>query len=108
MNPERRRALYGFVAWIATHISYVLFLLWAYIPEETLHHFGVTYYPSKHWALALPSFALVTFTAIPLFYWTYTMMELPPLESLSTIVDEYSKEPNEHDLSGALTGPNPL
>ena len=101
LNPERQRALYGFVAWIATHICYALFVLWAYIPEERLRQIGVTYYPAKYWALALPCYVLVTLSAIQVLYWTYNMMHLPPLESMSTIVDEYSKQPNERDLGGA-------
>ena len=34
-------ALYGFVAWIGTHIAFVLFVLWAYLPERVLHRLGV-------------------------------------------------------------------
>ena len=33
----------------------MLFLAWALTPEAVLHSFGVTYYPAKWWALALPS-----------------------------------------------------
>lgn len=32
----------------------VLYLIWAYVPAQTLESFGVTYYPSKYWATALP------------------------------------------------------
>lgn len=35
----------------------MLFLAWAYSPEEALHSVGITYYPSKWWALALPAWA---------------------------------------------------
>ena len=56
-------ALYGFVAWIGTHICYAMFLLWAYVPEHVLQELGVTYYPNKYWAVALPSHALVTLAA---------------------------------------------
>jgi phosphatidylinositol glycan class P protein len=88
---------YGFVAWIATHVCLVLFLLWAFIPERVLHDYGVTYYPSKHWALALPSHAVVSVVAAYVLYWAYNMMRLPPLEDLSTIVDEFSKLPDERE-----------
>lgn len=93
-------ALYGFVAWIATHVCYVLFLLWAYLPDRVLNNLGVTYYPDKHWALALPCHALVSFVSALTFYLTYNMMHVPPLDSLSTIVDEYYKLPEERDLGG--------
>lgn len=32
----------------------VLFLAWAFVPTHTLHAYGITYYPSKHWPTALP------------------------------------------------------
>ena len=41
----------------------VLFLLWAYLPESVLHAHGITYYPSKYWAVALPAWACVTVVA---------------------------------------------
>ena len=88
-------ALYGFVAWIATQIAFALFLLWAYLPESTLHRLGITYYPAKHWALTLPSHLLVSLVMGLVFYWTFNMMRLPPLEDLSTIVDEFSRVPDE-------------
>jgi phosphatidylinositol glycan class P protein len=37
----------------------VLFLLWACVPEAALHTLGVTWYPSRWWALALPSWLCV-------------------------------------------------
>ena len=38
---------------IGTHLCYAVFLLWAYLPEHVLHDLGVTYYPSKYWAVAV-------------------------------------------------------
>ncbi len=32
-----------------------LFILWAFVPTNSLHAYGITYYPSKHWATALPA-----------------------------------------------------
>ena len=96
-------ALYGFVAWIATHVCYGLFILWAYIPESTLHELGITWYPNKYWAAALPCFVLVSLFATVVFYYTYSMMTLPPLEDLSNLIDEHSNFPTEADL--ACTSP---
>ena len=39
--------VYGFVLWMTTFVIYVVFILWAYLPEEVLVSMGVTYYPSK-------------------------------------------------------------
>ena len=84
-------ALYGFVAWIGTHICYAMFILWAYLPERALQELGVTYYPNKYWAVALPCHALVSVFAIFVFHWFYHAMRVPPLESFSNLVDEYTQ-----------------
>ena len=46
----------------------VLFMLWAYTPEAVLEAHGVTYYPSKYWAVALPAWACVSVVFV---YWLY-------------------------------------
>jgi phosphatidylinositol glycan class P protein len=38
---------YGFVLWMTTFVIYIVFALWAYLPEHMLIGLGVTYYPSK-------------------------------------------------------------
>lgn len=43
--------VYGFVGWVTTSVGFVLYLLWAFMPEAYLHAAGITYYPDKHWAL---------------------------------------------------------
>ena len=73
-------ALYGFVAWIGTHIAFVLFVLWAYLPERVLHRLGVLYYPSQYWALALPCHLMVSVAALYAAYWIYNLSRLPPLD----------------------------
>lgn len=71
-----QREVYGFVGWVSFSVAYgacaespngnreltappVLFLAWAYSPPQLLHSLGVTYYPSKWWALALPAWCCV-------------------------------------------------
>ena len=45
-----------------------LFLLWSIIPDETLHNLGIYYYPSKEWALSIPSLFCITFLSILIMY----------------------------------------
>ena len=98
-------ALYGFVAWIAVHVCFTIFLLWAYTPDRLLVSLGVTYFPDKHWALALPCWTLVSLLTAVVLYATYNAMRRPGLESLSNIVDEYTRIPDERDLGGARPSP---
>ena len=96
--PDRKH-IYGFVAWIAIHILYSLFLLWSYLPVQIMHDLGVTYHPDKHWALALPCFVLVSLFTTLVFYASYTLIQLPPLESMNTIIDEHARMPQDRDLN---------
>ncbi|DBB10162.1 TPA: hypothetical protein ACH3X3_001741 [Trebouxia sp. C0006] len=77
--------VYGFTAWITTGVAYGAFLCWAYIPERCLQALGISYYPDKYWALAVPSWICVAVVAA---YWAYESWNeslVPPLESLSNI-----------------------
>lgn len=41
----------------------VLYLIWAYTPDHWLAAVGITYYPSKRWAVTLPAWACVSILA---------------------------------------------
>lgn len=84
--------VYGFVGSITTVIATVIYLMWAYIPESWLHSLGITYYPSKYWALAVPAFAMVTVVLGMVFYLGLNFMITPPPTSYYTMFDEYSRE----------------
>jgi phosphatidylinositol N-acetylglucosaminyltransferase subunit P len=60
--------VYGFAGWIASAVAFVAFLLWAVLPESALHAMGITYYPSKHWALAIPLWLVILVLYV---YWAY-------------------------------------
>lgn len=46
----------------------VLYLLWAFTPAPILEAHAITYYPSKYWAVALPTWFCVTIVFV---YWVY-------------------------------------
>ncbi|KAJ3681758.1 hypothetical protein LUZ60_014331 [Juncus effusus] len=84
--------VYGFVGSITTVISSVIYLVWAYTPEPWLHSLGFTYYPSKYWALAVPSFLIVSVILAMVLYLGLNFLSTPPPTSLNTIYDEYSRD----------------
>lgn len=92
--------VYGFVGSITTVIATVIYLVWAYTPEPWLHSLGITYYPSKYWALAIPAFAVVTVVLGMMFYLGLNFMVTPPPTSYYTIFDEYSRERTVFACSG--------
>ncbi|CAN0283162.1 unnamed protein product, partial [Discosporangium mesarthrocarpum] len=90
--PRRRREaggeiveIYGFAGWITSLVAYAFFLIWAYVPESTLHALGITYYPSKYWAIAIPSATFVLVTLVVVIYISLNFMITAPLNSFDTI-----------------------
>ncbi|WVZ55031.1 hypothetical protein U9M48_005749 [Paspalum notatum var. saurae] len=84
--------VYGFVGSITTVITTTVYLAWAYTPEPVLRSLGITYYPSKYWALAVPSFVIVAVALSMAIYMGLNFVATPPPTSFSTIFDENSRE----------------
>uniref|UniRef100_A0ACD5VJQ1 Uncharacterized protein n=1 Tax=Avena sativa TaxID=4498 RepID=A0ACD5VJQ1_AVESA len=84
--------VYGFVGSITTVIATAVYLVWAYTPEPWLHSLGITYYPTKYWAVAVPAFVMVAVPLSMLAYMGSNFLATPPPTSFATIFDEYSRE----------------
>jgi len=98
-STDRVSEIYGFVMWVTTYVLFAVFLLWAYLPDSTLHSLGVTYYPSKYWALALPAWVTVTLIFALVFYCAYNLYSTNPLQSRSSIQDQYSRYMDKAELT---------
>ncbi|KAI8068479.1 PIG-P-domain-containing protein, partial [Gongronella butleri] len=81
---------YGFVMYLATFVVFGLYIIWAYLPDRILHDLGITYYPSRYWALAIPTWLMVLVWFIFFYYVTYNMMNTPPFDTLEAITDEHA------------------
>ncbi|KAG6420272.1 hypothetical protein SASPL_116795 [Salvia splendens] len=96
--------VYGFVGSITTVVFTVIFIVWAYVPDHWLHSIGIYYYPSRYWALAVPTYVMVTIVLAITFYIGMNFMATPPPTSLNIIIkdsnlftsalfaDEFSRE----------------
>ncbi|OIW03903.1 hypothetical protein TanjilG_30179 [Lupinus angustifolius] len=81
--------VYGFVGSITTVAASVIFLVWAYVPESWLQSIGISYYPSRYWALALPTYLLVTIVLGVVFYIGLNFTATPPPTSKYSVFGEY-------------------
>ncbi|CAM9373108.1 unnamed protein product [Chrysoparadoxa australica] len=89
-EPSHVTEAYGLVGYIASLLGWLLFLIWAYVPDEYFHQWGVTYYPSKYWALAIPAYIITVVPLVVLMIIGSNMLTTAPLESRDTITDPYS------------------
>ncbi|KAI1175556.1 PIG-P-domain-containing protein [Nemania sp. FL0916] len=83
---------YGFVVYLFSSLTFLIYLLWAYLPSPLLHALGIYYYPNRWWALAIPSFItmLIVYIYVALALYNTEVLTLP-LTSIETIVDEAAK-----------------
>ncbi|KAI9464761.1 PIG-P-domain-containing protein [Russula earlei] len=83
-SRSRAPEVYGFVAWAVTYLLFVLYFLWAILPDDWIASLGVSWYPNREWALLVPAWTIVT---VLLTYFTYFSMAVrgtPPFSDIST------------------------
>uniref|UniRef100_UPI00358EB281 phosphatidylinositol N-acetylglucosaminyltransferase subunit P isoform X2 n=1 Tax=Myxine glutinosa TaxID=7769 RepID=UPI00358EB281 len=83
----------------------VLFLVWAFVPESWLHSTGLTYWPQKYWAVALPAYLITTVAFGYTVLLSLNIMTTPSLDSLSSITDPFAEM---QDIEETLPGGIPL
>lgn len=79
---------YGFVLYLFSSLSFLIYLLWSFLPSPFLHALGIYYYPNRWWSLAVPSFLVMTVVYIYVALQSYNTEVLTlPLNAIQTIVD---------------------
>lgn len=90
--PYRPRSVYGYALYIGSNILFLLYLIWAVVPDYVLQEqLGLYYWPLKYWAVAIPIWAI---TAIAVFafiiYPAINMLLTPDIDDIRTIKDKYA------------------
>ncbi|CAN7997418.1 unnamed protein product [Ixodes hexagonus] len=89
--PLPSRAIYGYVLFVSCYLGLALYIFWAYVPSVWLRAMGITYFPDKTWALALPTAFIV---AVILFgtclYPSVILLATPRLDDITTVTDSHA------------------
>ena len=100
--------VYGFVSWMTATVVLIIYFLWAFLPDHVLKDLGISYFPIKYWALALPTYLLLSMW-LGIFAYSASFFYLaPPLDAAILIRDSFTQKhdkghgsfaiPNAHDL----------
>lgn len=90
--PTRSRSIYGYALYIGSNCIFLLYLIWAFVPDETLRKYsGMSEWPSKYWAVAIPVWVGTAFAVFAaLIYPAINMSITPDIDDIRTIRDKHS------------------
>lgn len=100
--PYTPRSVYGYALYIGSNMLLLLYLVWAIAPNDFLcETLGLTYWPLKYWAVAIPIWAMTT-TALFAFciYPAINMLMTPNIDDIRTIRDKFSLSTGERVPGG--------
>lgn len=81
----------GFIFYVLCYLFAFMYLLWMLVPDEILHSIDIIYYPSKSYALYIPTVLLSLCTIVPVVYASYNNFLSPAFDSLDTLLDMHSR-----------------
>lgn len=70
-------------------------MAWSLIPDHVWHGIGITYYPDRWWAVALPAYTLMFLLFFPLLYAAWSMFNTLDLDHLNTMMDAWGTSRRE-------------
>jgi hypothetical protein len=80
---------YGFVVYLFSSLTFLIYLLWSYLPSPFLHGLGIYYYPNRWWSLAVPAFLVMALVYLFVALAAYNAEHLTPhVGSVETVVDD--------------------
>jgi len=77
--------LYGFVSWNLSAFVFILYLLWAFVPNEYLNEFGIYYIPDKYYAIAIPLWLSVSLFTVHFLYIAICIYSTPDINSYEVL-----------------------
>lgn len=80
---------YGFTLYLTSSLTFIVYLLWSFLPSPFLHQLGIYYFPDRWWALAVPAWTvmLVIYIYVALASYNTGYLTLS-MDSVECLVDE--------------------
>lgn len=90
--PTPHRAVYGFAVFLLFKTLLILYLFWAFVPDDFLENsLGLTYLPDKYFAMFLPMVVMMALMFFAfLIYPALNLSITANVDHVSTIRDNYS------------------
>jgi phosphatidylinositol glycan class P protein len=97
MEGANKAEIYGFIVWVLTIMFYgkrysAIYILWAFVPDHILKSVGITYYPSKYWAVAIPCYFCMFVLTVQFIYQGLNMLFAKPPTSYCTLEDKHTRK----------------
>ncbi|KAJ8464077.1 hypothetical protein ONZ51_g9843 [Trametes cubensis] len=89
-SRSRAPEFYGFVAWASTYLLFVLYLLWAFLPDEYILALGVSWYPNREWSLLIPAYGMTLVLLTYVAYFALALAGTPSFSDMSTITGAFA------------------
>lgn len=84
----------GFFIYVLSTAALSVYIAWTLLPESILIAAGITYYPDKYWAKAIPTYLLMLMLYCYVFFALYnTEVKTPKLDDLRLFTDEHAVYP---------------
>ncbi|KAJ3569187.1 hypothetical protein NP233_g5212 [Leucocoprinus birnbaumii] len=108
---SRAPEFYGFVAWASTSFLFVLYVLWALLPDRWIVALGVDWYPNREWAILIPAWSIIVLILTYISYWALALLGTPSFSDLSTVTDSFAQLPklpsSSHTSNAYIASTNP-
>lgn len=100
VKVEAAMEFYGFLIYILSFVFFAGYVVWAFAPVHALQAAGITYFPQKYWAVALPNyFVFCVVYAYGMCFCVHLMMQ-PAANAIDYTLDDYAKVAKDATAAG--------
>ncbi|WPK25397.1 hypothetical protein PUMCH_002710 [Australozyma saopauloensis] len=86
----------GFFIYVSSAVALIFYILWILVPDLVLLKLGISYYPDKYWAYAVPMYLLMLMLFTYVFVALYnTEVKTQKLNSPNNFIDAHTVYPDD-------------